>query len=95
MSIEKEKYLCDQNKITFQYYNIEGQIMKIAKIIEEDLKNGSCIVHCRNGAHRAPAMIAYFLRTKISKDSIINVLGWNELVKKPKKYIKYTRILEK
>lgn len=91
LSIEDEALLCSSLGIRFYYFNIEGRIEAAGKEIKNLLRGGQAVVHCRNGVHRAPAMAAYFLRSRgYDRDQIIELVGWRDLIQSPGPYEKYT-----
>lgn len=93
MSIEKEALLCKEKGITFFYYNVEGQVDEIGEFVANLMRDGNVHVHCRNGAHRAPAMAAFYLRSiGHTKKQVKSMVGWEELAKEPGDYGKYVYV---
>lgn len=96
MSIEDEAALCAKLGIRFYYFNVERQFAEIAELVYNLMRNGNAVVHCLNGVHRAPMLYGYYIR-KISNwvtdEEIIEILGWEELVRNPKEYEKYVDFL--
>ena len=63
---------------------------KVGNLVHDMLQQGGVLVHCRNGNHRAPAIMAYHLRLEgWDEAAIIKAVGWTELVKNPGAYKKY------
>ena len=88
LSIEEESYHARTLGLDFYYFNIEGSAginYDNAEMIAQILEQGRVFIHCRNGAHRAPAMAAYFLRTRtgLSRQDIIETVHWVDLVEDP------------
>lgn len=99
MSIRQEKAACTANDMRFYYFNIEGKDglnMENVETIRDLLNEGKVFIHCRNGAHRAPAMAAYWLKMEhdMPKDDIIYLVGWDGLYPTPGGYKRYTDVLD-
>ena len=99
MSVGAEAALCDSltkagYPIRFYYMNIEGRVEQAGEEVANLMSSGGCVVHCRNGVHRAPSMAAYYLRLKgFDRSAIIEEIGWSKLVKNPGLYKKYMVVL--
>lgn len=96
LSVPAEAAICSRDTvgIRFYYFNIEGQIEKAGEEIANLLASPGVVVHCRNGVHRAPAMAAYYLRSKgYTREAIVSLVGWERLESNPGPYKKYTSIV--
>lgn len=94
LSIEKEAEICRRLKLRFYYVNIEGDIQGKAEDLSRLLSGGNVLVHCRNGAHRAPAIVGYYLKKQnVPTRDIVSEIGWEDLINNPGPYQRYTRIL--
>jgi protein tyrosine phosphatase (PTP) superfamily phosphohydrolase (DUF442 family) len=90
LSIEDEALLCSKNDMLFYYFNIEGDLSWYMEHISDMMNDGNVLVHCKNGAHRSPAMAAYYLRQKgIKRGYVIEAVGWEKLVRERGPYWKY------
>ena len=92
LSTEQEAQLCQRYGIRFYYENVEGRIQEAGQVVANLMRKGGVVVHCRNGAHRAPAMAAYYLwREGTRREDIIRLVGWQDLIQSPGQYKKYTQ----
>lgn len=97
LSISEEAEAAEWYGIRFYYFNIDAtadirqEVNKAARI----MASGKTVVHCRHGAHRAPAVAAYYLqeRWRMPKAQVIEKVGWSRLVRDPGKYARYTSLL--
>lgn len=96
MSIAEEAELAEQNGMKLYYFNIEGNPYEAGNRIRYLMRNGRTVIHCRHGAHRAPAMAAYYLTKElnISREEAIQRVGWKELVQNPGRYERYTALIQ-
>jgi protein tyrosine phosphatase (PTP) superfamily phosphohydrolase (DUF442 family) len=92
LSIGEEADLADQYGLRLYYFNIEGNIIAAGNQISYLMRNGRTLLHCKHGAHRAPAMAAHYLQKEIgvSSSEAVERVGWQDLVKKPGRYARYT-----
>lgn len=94
LSISEEAALCEAYGIRFYYLNIEGDIPAAGTQVTALMKQGNALVHCRHGAHRAPAMAGYYLKQAgFAEEEIITLIGWKELVHHPGRYARYVEAL--
>ena len=92
MSIEQEATKCKDLGIRFYYENCEGRVKDAGQVVANLMRKGGVVVHCRNGAHRAPAMAAYHLRQEgYRRDMIVRLVGWESRIQSPGQYKKYTQ----
>lgn len=90
VSIQEEKDICNYYGIHFQYINIDAKKGEEYRI-NQLLKLGNCLIHCRHGYDRTGAMVGYHLRQNgYSKKYVIEHNDWNDYVeRKGKRYQKY------
>jgi protein tyrosine phosphatase (PTP) superfamily phosphohydrolase (DUF442 family) len=95
MSIAEEAELAEQHGMKLYYFNIEGRPYEAGNRIRYLMRNGNTVIHCRHGAHRAPAMAAYYLTKElnVSREEAIQRVGWEQLVADPGKYERYTALI--
>lgn len=92
LSVSVERALCDELGIGFEYYNIEGRLLNVARVVSASLRGGDVLLHCRNGAHRAPAIAAAYLTGEgVDPDEVVETVGWTKLVRRPGAYAKYVK----
>lgn len=94
LSIEEESMLCAALGLRFYYFNIEGRINEAAAEVANLLLSPGVVIHCRNGVHRAPAMAAFYLKTKgYPRSLIVDIVNWEKLIENPGRYKKYTQVV--
>jgi len=96
ISSQEERDICEQYGVTFIQMNAhegyeEGRgYVRSVEQIRRHLQNGRALVHCLHGVHRAPTMVAAYLRTiGIEYDTAIQHTGMQDLVRFPGEYYKY------
>jgi protein tyrosine phosphatase (PTP) superfamily phosphohydrolase (DUF442 family) len=90
LSRSQERELCEKLGIKYTYFNIEGQVETIGHQVADLMAAGGVNVHCKNGAHRAPAMAAFYLRSiKMKRGEVIELVGWADLIQDPGEYWRY------
>ncbi|MEL7248373.1 MAG: protein-tyrosine phosphatase family protein [Bacteroidota bacterium] len=70
MSIAEERlFVEDSLGLIFIYSNIEGRVESMAIEIGQQLHDHKVLVHCRNGRHRAPTMMGWYLINYLNYDA--------------------------
>ena len=91
---QEEAAICHELGLQFMYYNIEGDVLRSAAEMADIIARGYVLVHCKNGAHRAPGVVAYYLkRAGHTCDRVVETVGWQKLIQDPGKYRRYTDII--
>jgi len=90
LDLVRETAVASRHGMTLMYFNIERDGPGKAEVIANYFLRGNTVVHCKHGAHRAPAIAAYYLRTrtKLPLKDIAAAVGWEVLPSlRYKKYV--------